>query len=140
MYATQTVVGSHELDFEQTWGTLESALRDMNECSASQLSFETIYRHAYKVVLKKKGDNLYKNLEAFQKAWLSEHVGIRLLRSLTSTIYGAGDDGRALSIAAVNEMRTTGEKLLRGIKDSFEHHQVVMRMSSDVFMYLVSSH
>lgn len=109
----------------------------MNERSASDLSFETIYRHAYKAVLKKKGDALYKNLEAFERVWLSEQVGVKLLASLTVAIYGTSDDTGAMSSATVNEMRTTGERFMRGIKESFEHHQVVMRMASDVFMYLV---
>ena len=62
------------MDFETTWGVLERAFKEIHTKNASALSFEELYRNAYKIVLKKKGDELYAKVANFEEQWLGENV------------------------------------------------------------------
>ena len=53
--AMQGLVGD-DIDFENTWATIASAFTEIHTKNASKLSYEELYRHAYRVVLKKKGE------------------------------------------------------------------------------------
>ena len=72
---------NNDIDFEETWSVISSSLTEMHTKNASQLSFETIYRHGYKIVLKKKGEVFYDRLQKFEQDWLGNRVqsGLRLL-------------------------------------------------------------
>ncbi|KAK3076578.1 Cullin-3, partial [Teratosphaeriaceae sp. CCFEE 6253] len=48
-----------DVDFHTTWAILETAFGEIHTKNASALSFEELYRYAYKIVLKKKGEELY---------------------------------------------------------------------------------
>ncbi|KAL9052810.1 MAG: hypothetical protein Q9162_005173 [Coniocarpon cinnabarinum] len=130
------VSGNNEVDFEETWGVIAEALREMHTKNASKLSFESIYRHAYKLVLKKKGDVFYNKIQSFESAWLSLEVLPRLQELVSASVFSATNTGG--TTATVNERRAEGENFMRGLKGSFEDHQLVMNMSTDVFMYLPS--
>ncbi|KAG9628415.1 hypothetical protein KCU64_g17878, partial [Aureobasidium melanogenum] len=60
------VAGANDVDFEETWATLSHAFGEIHTKNASALSFEQLYRAAYKIVLKKKGDELYKKVADFE--------------------------------------------------------------------------
>ena len=49
-------LASADVDFDTTWGILERAFEEIHTKNASALSFEELYRNAYKIVLKKRGD------------------------------------------------------------------------------------
>jgi len=125
---------NNDIDFEETWSVISSSLTEMHTKNASQLSFETIYRHGYKIVLKKKGEVFYDRLQKFEQDWLGNRVqsGLRLL--VTPALLNNAQSGNP---ATVNERRTAGERFLKGMKEAFEEHQLVMNMATDVFMYLV---
>lgn len=127
-------LNNNEVDLEQAWMTLSSALREMHTKNASELLFEQIYRLAYKVVLKRQGEILYNRLMEFETQWLRGQVKPDLLRQLSPNLVLNSQPND--SSTAPNERRTTGERFLKGLKSAFEDHQLVMNMATDVFMYL----
>ena len=129
------VSADNDVDFEDTWNTLASSLREMHTRNASKLSFETIYRHAYKLVLKKKGGLLYERIRAFETSWLTDEVRTSLKKLLSPSLLGCSQKSGGTYMAT--ERRGTGERFLKGMKQAFEEHQLVMNMATDVFMYLV---
>jgi len=131
------VNASNDIDFEETWSIVSSSLREMHTRNASKLSFEAIYRHAYKIVLKKKGEIFYERLQKFESDWLSDQVRAGLMSLLSPSLLHDAQSGDSATTA--NERRSAGEKFLKGLKDQWEHHQTVMNMATDVFMYLVCS-
>ncbi|RGP80392.1 cullin 3 [Fusarium longipes] len=121
-------------DFEACWKMLREALNDIHMKNCSRLSFEELYRAAYKIVLKKKGEVLYEKVKAFEEQWFAEHVipGIRELVSKSLINIG----GERTSATSVNERRQTGERFLKGIRDRWEDHNMSMNMTADILMYL----
>ena len=124
-----------DVDFETTWATLERAFVEIHTKNASQLSFEELYRNAYKIVLKKKGDELYTKVAQFEERWLGDTVRDRIVKLLNAPWLLADDIGRTLATTA--ERRVTGENVLRSLKEAWEDHQVCMGMLTDVLMYMV---
>ena len=131
---SQTILNSGEVDFEQDWKSLSSSLREIHTKNASTLSFEELYRKAYKLVLKKKGENLYTKVKEFEQSWLAHEVRPRILDEVPSSLL-AVQDGAQLS---ANERRDAGEKLLHSLKSAWEDHNLCMNMTTDVLMYMVS--
>lgn len=132
---SQTLHGT-DVDFETTWKTLERAFTEIHEKNASALSFEELYRNAYKIVLKKKGDELYNKVAQFEENWLSDAVRPKIVNLLTAPLQLTDDLGRSLATTA--ERRVAGERFLSALKTSWEDHQVCMGMLTDVLMYMVS--
>lgn len=129
-------LGNHDqVDFEQVWAVLGSSLREIHGKNASKLSFEELYRNAYKVVLKKEGDALYVRVKEFEKDWLVTNVRPKILNELSSNLL-VGDAGSS-SATTTNERRTAGEKFLQAIRRAWEDHHLCMSMTSDVLMYMV---
>ena len=52
----QGLGNSDAVDFDSMWDVLASSLREIHTKNASKLSFEELYRNAYKLVLKKRGE------------------------------------------------------------------------------------
>ncbi|KAL8931686.1 MAG: hypothetical protein Q9211_006795 [Gyalolechia sp. 1 TL-2023] len=129
---SQTILNSGEVDFEQDWKSLSSSLREIHTKNASSLSFEELYRKAYKLVLKKKGESLYNKVKEFEENWLAHEVRPRILDDLPSSLL-AVQDGAQLS---ANERRDAGEKLLQSLKSAWEDHNLCMNMTTDVLMYM----
>jgi cullin 3 len=125
-----------EVDFEDTWALIELAFREIHTKNASKLSYEELYRHAYRIVLKKKGEQLYNKVHEFERNWLATEVRsfIQALLSpnLLAEAQGAGS-------TSPNERRVAGEKFLKGLKQAWGDHQVCMSMLADVLMYMVRS-
>lgn len=104
--------------------------------NASKLSFEELFRGAYKLVLKKKQDLLYDQVVALEKTWLSNTVRARITALITPAMsYDVSEQGVA---AQSNERRIAGERFIRSLKDAFADHQLCMSMITDVLMYMVS--
>lgn len=123
------------VDFEEIWAVLGASLQQIHGKNASRLSFEELYRNAYKVVLKKLGDALYARVKEFEKDWLVNKVRPSILEELSSSLL-VGDVG-ASSVTTTNERRTAGEKFLQSVKGAWEDHHLCMGMTSDVLMYMV---
>lgn len=126
---------SDAVDFESMWTVLSSSLREIHTKNASMLSFEELYRNAYKLVLKKKGEPLYLRVQAFEEDWLINEIRPRILGMLSPSLlsrHGAADTTTAI------EKRVAGETLLRALKQAWEDHNLCMNMTADVLMYMVS--
>ncbi|KAF2001476.1 Cullin-domain-containing protein [Amniculicola lignicola CBS 123094] len=122
-----------DIDFENTWGTLASAFREIHTKNASRLSYEELYRHAYRVVLKKKGEDLYKRVLGFERDWLSTEVHNSIQALLTPNLLVSA---QAVGTSNTNERRVAGEKFLKGLRQAWGDHQVCMSMLADVLMYM----
>ena len=125
-----------EVDFENTWATIEAAFREIHTKNASKLSYEELYRHAYRIVLKKKGENLYNKVHEFESNWLSSEVraSIQQLLSPNLLVNTQGVGG-----TTANERRVAGEKFLKGLRQAWGDHQICTSMLADVLMYMVRS-
>ncbi|KAG5981422.1 hypothetical protein E4U55_002955 [Claviceps digitariae] len=121
-------------DFEDCWNMLKEALRDIHNKSCGRLSFEELYRAAYKIVLKKKGDILYERVKQFEEQWFAQHVIPKIEVLVTKSLISIGVDKNLTS--SVNERRQTGEKFLKGLRDTWEDHNMSMNMTADILMYL----
>ncbi|KAJ5350874.1 hypothetical protein N7541_008601 [Penicillium brevicompactum] len=121
-------------DFDSIWDVLSVSLNEINTKNASSLSFEELYRHAYKIVLMMRGDELYEKVKQLEQSWLqsnvqkliTESISVSLLRTQNST------DAQDQS----SERREAGEKFLAALKDAWEDHQLCMGMVTDVMMYM----
>lgn len=65
------------------WEVLKSSLVEIHTKNASKLSFEELYRNAYKLVLKKRGETLYERVKDFEHAWLDEHVRPHIVNAVS---------------------------------------------------------
>jgi cullin 3 len=124
-------LAGNEVDFETKWTAIEKAFREIHTQNASGLSYEELYRDAYQVVLKKKGEELYTRVSRFEHEWLSGEVRASILAHISPQIL------TTLGVATPNERRVAGERFLKGLKEAWGHHQVCMSMISDVLMYMV---
>ncbi len=130
-------LNNSDVDFDTTWAVLERAFKEIHTKNASALSFEELYRNAYKIVLKKKGEELYNRVAAFEADWLGNQVRGSIVRQLTHPLITLTDgSGRSLSTSA--ERKAAGESFLRTLKEAWEDHQICMGMLTDVLMYMVS--
>lgn len=121
------------VDFDEYWDTLAQSLREIHAKNASRLSFEELYRNAYKLVLKKHGEKLYANV----KQLVVEHlkvVAVRDVRPLVPSAIVTG--GAAFGTASSVEKRIGGDKFLDRLKVVWEDHQLCMGMMKDVLMYM----
>ncbi|CAM1506650.1 Fc.00g062910.m01.CDS01 [Cosmosporella sp. VM-42] len=121
-------------DFEACWNMLKEALRDIHNKNCSRLSFEELYRAAYKIVLKKKGELLYDRVKEFEEQWFAQHVIPKIEVLVTKSLINIGVDRTAST--SVNERRQTGEKFLKGLRDTWQDHNMSMNMTADILMYL----
>ncbi|KAL2193761.1 Cullin [Corynascus similis CBS 632.67] len=121
-------------EFNPCWEILKGALTDIHNKNATRLSFENLYRASYKIVLRKKGELLYDSVKAFEEKWFRDYV-LPPIAGLVS--------GNLISIAllqtagsSAHERRETGERFLRGIRSTWEDHNMSMNMVADILMYL----
>ena len=126
---------SDAVDFDSMWDVLASSLREIHTKNASKLSFEELYRNAYKLVLKKRGETLYIRVKEFEEEWLATEVQPRIIENLSQTLLLATSGTQIIGTA--NEKRVAGEKLLRALKQAWEDHNLCMNMTTDVLMYMV---
>lgn len=121
-------------DFESLWASLSASLREIHTKNASSLSFEELYRNAYRMVLMSRGDELYDRVKQLEQDWLHYDVQDRITNSISPTLVlerkssDLQDQG--------NERRAAGEKFLVTLKGAWEDHQLCMGMITDVLMYM----
>ena len=116
------------------WEILRSALREIHEKNASKLLFEQLYRASYKIVLKKQGDKLYDRVKEYEEQWFGSQVMPRIRKLITNNLVNITLGG--VSGTTANERRFTGEAFLMGLKASWEDHNTIMNMTTDVLMYM----
>ncbi|KAI9808920.1 MAG: Cullin-3 [Pycnora praestabilis] len=122
------------VDFETMWSILSSSLREIHTKNASKLSFEELYRAAYKLVLKRKGEVLYERVKTFEMDWLSTEIFGRVKNLLSGSLLAGATGGNTGTTA--NEKRIAGERLLKGLKQAWDDHNLCMSMTTDVLMYM----
>ena len=116
---------------------MKDSLSEIHCKNASQLSFEELYRHAYKLVLKKKGELLYERVKGFEEQWLATQVQPRIISALSASLLSSAADTTRITVTS-NEKRAEGDKLLRSLKVAWEDHNLSMNMITDVLMYMVT--
>ncbi|KAL2001767.1 hypothetical protein VTN02DRAFT_1291 [Thermoascus thermophilus] len=121
-------------DFETIWSVLASSLREIHTKNASTLSFEELYRNAYKIVLMSRGDELYERVKRLEEEWLESEVRKRITSAVSPSLLLAKEPVDALDQS--NERRAAGEKFLAAMKAAWEDHQLCMGMITDVLMYM----
>ncbi|KXJ91603.1 Cullin [Microdochium bolleyi] len=121
-------------DFEQCWEKLEGALQDIHNRNAGNLSFEQLYRYSYKIVLQKSGGQLYDRVKEFEENWFARKIMPQILKLVSKNLVSVTLD--EVPGSSVVERRDIGDKFLRGIKESWENHNVSMNMIADILMYL----
>ncbi|KAF2152586.1 Cullin-domain-containing protein [Myriangium duriaei CBS 260.36] len=122
-----------DVDFDKTWEVLESAFLEIHTKNASNLSFETLYRSAYKLVLKKQGEALYQKVADFETRWLSQEVKGKVVGTLSQDLI----DGPSVSTTSGTILRRTAEeRFLRELRQVWQDHQTAMSMMTDVMMYM----
>jgi hypothetical protein len=131
----QATSGKDDPGFDQTWNILAGAFSSIHRKNASSLSFEELFRHAYKLVLKKKHQDLYGNVAEFERAWLQTEVRTKVINHISSTLL-AGVGAQSLDGQA-NERRLAGERFMACIKDAYADQSLSMNMITDVLMYMV---
>ncbi|KAF3905924.1 Cullin-3-A [Orbilia brochopaga] len=114
------------LNFDDAWPPLSQALQQIYARAASDLSFEELYRTAYKMVLKKHGDALYNSVHDLIKNRLRTVAVTQVKPARPNFATGAG----AL------ERRETGNRFLAAVKQAWEDHQLCLGMITDILMYL----
>ena len=127
---------ANDVDFDKTWGVLAASFKEIHTKNASELSFEELYRNAYRLVLKKMGEALYENVKSFEASWLADTVRVRIVGLITNSL--AAEDVGSTGTAGPNERRVSGEKLLRGLRDAWDDYNICMNMTAQVLMYMVS--
>ena len=125
------------VDFDAMWEVLKSSLTEIHSKRASQLSFEELYRNAYKLVLKKRGETLYERVKDFEQEWLTDEVRPGIETTLTASLLALTMGSGGQTISTANEKRSDGDKLLRALKSAWEDHNLCMNMTTDVLMYMV---
>jgi cullin 3 len=126
-----------DVDFDPIWATLSVAFQEIFAKNASKLSFEELFRNAYKLVLKKKQDLLYDKVVELIKTWLRDTVRVKIYSFITPTLLASALEP---SIGVTSqENRVAGERFVKALKDAFSDHQLCTGMITDVLMYMVCS-
>ncbi|KAK2740293.1 Cullin-3 [Myotisia sp. PD_48] len=125
---------SDQADFDAIWGILASSMREIHTKNSSQLSFEELYRNAYKLVLRKQALDLYDKVADLERDWLYNVVRVKVTSLITPALLLDDDSFDAMD--QTNERKAVGERLLTELKDVWEEHQLCMGMITDVLMYM----
>ncbi|KAF2402387.1 Cullin-domain-containing protein [Trichodelitschia bisporula] len=132
--APRRTLVTNDDDFQTTWSQLEASFGQIHSKNASSISYETLYRLGYRLVLKRKGEELYNGVANFERKWLTNNVQAEVKSLLAPSLLApVGSGAGALSTV---ERRELGERFLRGLKQAYQDHQVCMNMLGDVLMYL----
>ncbi|KAJ5160802.1 uncharacterized protein N7482_007806 [Penicillium canariense] len=124
-------------DFDTIWTVLASSLTEINTKNASSLSFEELYRNAYKIVLMMRGDDLYERVTQFEEDWLRGQVQRQITESISPFLVRAQNAQNSTDVQdQSNERRAAGERFLAVLKEAWEDHQLCMGMITDVLMYM----
>ncbi|ETI19298.1 hypothetical protein G647_09130 [Cladophialophora carrionii CBS 160.54] len=133
MYRLQGLT-KDDVDFDAIWGTLSVAFQEIFAKNASKLSFEELFRNAYKLVLKKKQDLLYDKVVQLIETWLRGTVRVKIYSFITPALLAsalAPNDS-----VPSQENRVAGERFIKTLRDAFNDHQLCTGMITDVLMYM----
>jgi len=133
MAHVQGLNNANEVDFEATWDELASAFREIHTKNASKLSFEHLYRNAYKLVLRKKGEDLYHRVADFESDWLGNEVRRKIQQFLSAELL---NDSQESTQVNATQRKESEKRFLKELRQSWEDHQVSMSMLTDVLMYM----
>ncbi|KAJ6262594.1 Cullin-3-A [Drechslerella dactyloides] len=114
------------MNFDEAWPPLSQALQQIYARAASDLSFEELYRTAYKMVLKKHGDALYNSVHDLIRNRLRT-VAVTQVKPARPTF---------TPNASALERRENGNRFLAAVKQAWEDHQLCLGMITDILMYL----
>ncbi|KIW99105.1 uncharacterized protein Z519_00768 [Cladophialophora bantiana CBS 173.52] len=127
-------LAKEDVDFDSTWNTLSIAFQEIFAKNACKLSFEELFRNAYKLVLKKKQDMLYDRVVQLIETWLRDNVRMKIYSLITPALLADRLDQNATIQS--EESRVAGERFIRALKDAFADHQLCTGMITDVLMYM----
>ncbi|KAL2016911.1 hypothetical protein VTK56DRAFT_2872 [Thermocarpiscus australiensis] len=128
------IMNKDSSEFEPCWDILRGALTDIHNKNATRLSFENLYRASYKIVIRKKGHLLYDTVKSFEEEWFRVHVLPRIEELVTNNLVSVAL--LQMPGSSAHERRETGERFLRGIRSTWEDHNMSMNMIADILMYL----
>ncbi|KAJ5653723.1 hypothetical protein N7490_000726 [Penicillium lividum] len=123
-------------NYDAVWAVLSASLTEIHTKNASSLSFEELYRSAYRIVLMQRGADLYNNVKEHEAGWLHGTVRKLVTQSISATLIRAQSQNASELLDQSNERRAAGEKFLAVLKEAWEDHQLCMAMITDVMMYM----
>ncbi|KAJ5564254.1 hypothetical protein N7513_000496 [Penicillium frequentans] len=123
-------------DYDAVWSVLSASLTEIHTKNASTLSFEELYRSAYRIVLMQRGQDLYTHVKEHEQGWLRGTVQKIVTDSISTTLVCAQTQNASELLDQSNERRAAGEKFLAVLKEAWEDHQLCMSMITDVMMYM----
>ena len=124
-----------DVDFDTTWNTISTAFQEIFAKNASRLSFEELFRSAYKLVLKKKQDLLFEKVVQLIETWLRTTVTVKIYTFITPSLLASATN--PTDSLSSQENRVAGERFIRALKQAFDDHQLCSGMITDVLMYMV---
>ncbi|KAJ1356851.1 hypothetical protein KIN20_014688 [Parelaphostrongylus tenuis] len=98
--------------FSKVWAMLKKAIEDIQRKNSSGLSFEELYRSAYRMVLHKYGEKLYSGVKQVIEDHLRNEVRIKIMEAL--------DSGNFLEV----------------MNEAWNDHTMAMVMIRDILMYM----
>ncbi|KAJ9660542.1 hypothetical protein H2198_002479 [Neophaeococcomyces mojaviensis] len=129
--APRRALTKDDVDCESVWEVLHRAFREIHARNASQLSFEELFRNAYKLVLKKKGEFLFENVKSLEISILDTDVKSRIVDLATPSLLLSGS-----SETSSVEKRTAGERFISALTKSYQDYSIEVGMITDVLMYM----
>lgn len=122
---------------EESWAILDAEFWKFHSKEESQLSFEHMYRHAYKLVLRKNGAWLYERIMNWHKVWLQHQVSPKF--QLAATEFGLPSVLRCKSqgTAPQNGELDGSTNFLRTFNEAFHAYSVSVEMIEDIVVYMV---
>lgn len=129
--SAQQAFTKDDVDCETVWEVLHRAFREIHARNASQLSFEELFRNAYKLVLKKKGEFLFENVKLLEISILDNNVKSKIVDLATPSLLLSGP-----SETSSVEKRTAGERFISILTRSYQDYSIEVGMITDVLMYM----
>ena len=77
---------------------------------------------------------MYDRVKEYEEQWFGTEVMPSIRKLITNSLINITNGG-TVGITP-NERRLVGEEFLKGLKASWEDHQTVMNMTTDVLMYM----
>lgn len=119
-------------ELEAIWDTLSTSLNEIHSKNASRLSYEELYRQAYTLVLRKKGEVLYNRVEQLERDWLKKVVSTQIIESLSPALLAPDN-----TVSGLVARKDAGERLVRALTAAWEDHVLCLSMITSVLMYMV---
>lgn len=112
-----STIANQLFEFDKSWGSLGSAILQIQNKNVSNLSYEQLYRKAYNLVLHKFGGKLYDNVKELIQTHLLER--------------------RELLLGLISDQTSSSiDFILKLVLQEWNDHLQSMKFTSDVLMYL----